>query len=90
MNEKRVLADLYNVLASQQTLITYFLTSHVALINTLSNESALPTFVDRFQEKHEYTSKHPKGQLFEALSVMQSKLDAIGATLKQDIGGWNN
>jgi hypothetical protein len=90
MNYKGIFTDLYDVISSQQKVIFFILANHQALIDTLANEPALPTFVDRFQENHEYTSKHPKGQLFEALSAMQSKLDAIGATLKQDRGGWDN
>jgi hypothetical protein len=90
MNEKRILADLYDVLTSQQTIITYLLTSHVALINTLANESALPTFSDRFDHDYTQRSQHPRGEMFEALSAMRSKLAAIGETLKRDMGGLHN
>jgi hypothetical protein len=90
MNDKAILADLYDVLSSQQKVIFFILANHQALIDTLSNEPSLQTFNDRFEENHAYTSKHPKGGLFEALSAMQSKLDAIGETLKRDTGGWHN
>jgi hypothetical protein len=57
----------------------------------LLNESTLKGFADRFQSTtRKYASKYPKGDLFEVLSVMQSKLDAIDKTLKKDKGGWHN
>jgi hypothetical protein len=90
MNDKRILTDLYDVLTSQQTIITYLLNSHMALVNTLANDSALPTFSDHFEDDYTQRSQHPKGEMFEALSAMRRKLVAIGETLKRDMGSWNN
>jgi hypothetical protein len=90
MNDRQILTDLYDVISSQQRLLLFSFRSYQALVNTLINESALRGFDDRFQDNHDHISKHPKGELFEALSVMQHKLDVIGETLKRDMGGLSN
>ncbi len=87
---KQIIVDLYEVIKSQNAVISYLNATDYALMNTLANDPALSNFVDSFQKNHEYSSTRPTGQLAEALAELQRKLDAIGATLKQDIGGWDN
>ena len=88
--DKQVVIDLYEVIRSQQKVISFLVANDHALVETLANESALPHFVDSFQRKQDYARKHPEGHLAEALVAMQGMLDAIGKTLKRDTGGWAN
>jgi hypothetical protein len=86
--EKQTIADLFEVIRNQHTVLTYLVANDQALVEALAN--ALPYFSDSFQNKHSYALEHPKGPLAEALSAMQGMLDAIGATLKRDTGGLDN
>jgi hypothetical protein len=88
--DKQVIIDLYEVIRSQQKLISFLYANDHALVQTLANDAALSNFVSAFQNSHTHARKHPSGPLAEVLLLMQSKLDAIGATLKRDIGGWEN
>ena len=89
-NDKKIIADLYEVIRSQHQVISYLVANDQALVETLANDSALSYFADSFHNKQTYALKHPKGPLVEALFVLQDKLDAIGTTLKRDTGGWDN
>ncbi len=88
--EQQIIADLYEVIRSQNVVISYLVATDNALVNTLANDPALPSFVKNFQKHHTHSAKHPEGTLAESLVELQRMLGAIGEKLKQDIGGWNN
>ena len=87
---KQIITDLFEVVRSQHRVISYLVANDQGLVDTLANESALSYFADSFRNHQSYALEHPKGPLAEALDTMQHTLDAIGAKLKQDMGGWHN
>jgi len=52
--DKQTLIDLYEIVRSQQRVITYLVANNQALVETLANDSALSYFTDSFQNKHSY------------------------------------
>ena len=88
--EKQIVTDIFEVVRSQHKVISYLVANDQGLVETLANDPALSYFADSFRNHQSYALANPKGQLAEALDAMQHTLDAIGARLKQDMGGWDN
>jgi hypothetical protein len=88
--EKQLIADLYDVVRSQQKLISFLVVNSEALLEALATDPALPDFLDSFDRKQTLARTQPEGQVAEVLDLMEHMLDAIGKRLKRDSGGWHN
>jgi hypothetical protein len=88
--EKQLIADLYDVVRSQQKLISFLVVNGEALLEALATDPALPDFLDSFDRKQVLARTQPEGQVAEVLDLMEHMLDAIGKRLKRDSGGWHN
>jgi hypothetical protein len=88
--DKQIIVDLYEVIKSQNALISFLVATDQALMDTLANDAALSNFSQSFQRHHVYSAANPKGQVAETLAELQRMLAAVGEKLKRDTGGWNN
>jgi len=88
--DKRVITDLFEVIRSQHQIIASLVASDQALVETLANDPALSNFASGLQKRQEYALKNPRGSLAQALGELRRTLDAVGETLKADIGDWKN
>jgi hypothetical protein len=88
--DKQTITDLYEVVRSQQKVISFLVANDEALIEVLATDPALPNFFDSFDRRQTHARTHPEGQLAEVLDLMERMLDAIGETLKRDVGKWDN
>ncbi len=86
--DKQIIVDLYEVIKSQNAVISFLVANDHALVNTLANSPSVPYFADAFHNQQTYAATHPTGQLAESLVELQRMLFAIGEKLKQDTGGW--
>lgn len=84
---ERVIADLYEVISTQNKVISYLVTSDEASVSALAE--LLPGFEVKFQTNHDYGRKHP-GPIGQSLAALRDKLDEVERTLKRRIGGWTN
>jgi hypothetical protein len=88
--DKQIITDLFEIIKSQNVVISYLVSTDTALVNTLVNTPELPFFAVQFQNNHAHAATHPEGKVVESLLQLQRMLVAIGEKLKADIGGWNN
>ena len=84
---ERVIADLYEVIRTQNQVISYLITNDEASVSALAE--LLPGFEEKFQTKHRYQTKHP-GPIGQSLAALRGKLDGVERILKRRIGGWTN
>ncbi len=84
---ERVIADLYEVIRTQNQVISYLITNDEASVSALAE--LLPGFEEKFQRKHDYQTKHP-GEIGQSLAALRGKLDGVERILKRLIGGWTN
>jgi hypothetical protein len=84
---ERVIADLYEVIRTQQQVLSYCVTTDEALMGVLAE--SLSGFEATFQRKHSYAENHP-GSIGQALAALRGKLDAVEEKLRRRIGGWTN
>jgi hypothetical protein len=88
--DKQIITDLYEVIRSQQQVLSYLVANDHALVETLANDPALSNFADGFQRRVEYALTRPKGSLAESLAELLRMLDAVGEKLRREIGGWEH